>query len=97
MKECKELLETTGTWEKGMEHIPTQRPKGTNPADTLISDCEGIIFVFVSTNEVSGDPLCKKQIQAFNLGCFSYSSAGKESACNARDPGLIPRSGRSPG
>ena len=80
-----------------MEHIPTQPPKGTSPADTLISDCEGMIFVFVSTNQVSGDPLCKKQIQAFNVGCFSYSSAGKESACNARDPGLIPRSERSPG
>ena len=25
------------------------------------------------------------------------SSAGKESACNARDPGSIPGSGRSPG
>ena len=28
---------------------------------------------------------------------FPGSSAGKESACNAGDPGLIPRSGRSPG
>ena len=28
---------------------------------------------------------------------MSCSSAGKESACNARDPGLIPGSGRSPG
>ena len=27
---------------------------------------------------------------------FPDSSAGKESACNARDPGLIPGSGRSP-
>ena len=27
---------------------------------------------------------------------FSYSSVGKESACNAGDPGLIPVSGRSP-
>ena len=26
-----------------------------------------------------------------------YSSVGKESACNAGDPGLIPGSGRSPG
>ena len=31
------------------------------------------------------------------LLCFSYSSVGKESACNAGDPGSIPRSGRSPG
>ena len=29
--------------------------------------------------------------------CFPRSSIGKESACNARDPGLIPGLGRSPG
>ena len=29
--------------------------------------------------------------------CFPGSSGGKESACNAGDPGLIPGSGRSPG
>ena len=28
---------------------------------------------------------------------FPESSVGKESACNAEDPGLIPGSGRSPG
>ena len=28
---------------------------------------------------------------------FPGSSDGKESACNAEDPGLIPGSGRSPG
>ena len=28
---------------------------------------------------------------------FPYSSVGKESACNAGDPGLIPGSGRSAG
>ena len=28
---------------------------------------------------------------------FSGSSAGKESACNAQDPGSIPGSGSSPG
>ena len=28
---------------------------------------------------------------------FPGGSAGKESACNAGDPGLIPGSGRSPG
>ena len=28
---------------------------------------------------------------------FPGSSAGNESICNAGDPGLIPRSGRSPG
>ena len=28
---------------------------------------------------------------------FPCTSVGKESACNAGDPGLIPRLGRSPG
>ena len=32
----------------------------------------------------------------FNLG-FPDGSGGKESACNAGDPGSIPGSGRSPG
>ena len=31
-----------------------------------------------------------------NMG-FPDSSVGKESACNARDPGLIPGLGRAPG
>ena len=29
--------------------------------------------------------------------CFPHSSVGKESSCNAGDPGLIPGSGRSTG
>ena len=37
----------------------------------------------------------------FDMVCpiagFPGNSAGKESACNAGDPGLIPGSGRSPG
>ena len=32
-----------------------------------------------------------------NCPGFSHSSVGKESACNAGDPGSIPGSGRSPG
>ena len=31
------------------------------------------------------------------LSDFPDSSVGKESACNAGDPGLIPQVGRSPG
>ena len=31
------------------------------------------------------------------LGCFPGGSDGKDSACNAGDPGSIPGSGRSPG
>ena len=36
------------------------------------------------------------QLSNFHLG-FPHSSVGKESACNAEDPGLIPRLGRSLG
>ena len=32
-----------------------------------------------------------------NWGCVPSSSAGKESTCNAGDPGSIPGLGRSPG
>ena len=40
--------------------------------------------------------------EEINFGVFIYlgfpgSSDGKESACNTRDPALIPGSGRSPG
>ena len=45
---------------------------------------------------------CSRYLFSFNLcradkGGFPGSSAGKESACNAGDPGSIPGSGRSPG
>ena len=37
------------------------------------------------------------RILSFKNRGFPDSSVGKESACNAGDPGLIPESGRSPG
>ena len=40
------------------------------------------------------DCICSLVLAAFG---FSDSSVGKESSCNARDAGLIPGSGRSPG
>ena len=45
---------------------------------------------------------CKFQFLTFSILCDSFkgfpgSSAGKESTCNAGDPGSIPGSGRSPG
>ena len=39
----------------------------------------------------------KNEILYKILGGFPGSSVGKESTCNARDPGLIPGLGRSPG
>ena len=38
-----------------------------------------------------------RQLIRLNSNCFPYSSVGKESACKAKDPGLIPGSGRSAG
>ena len=35
--------------------------------------------------------------ELYMTGDFPYSSDGKESACNARDPRSIPEWGRSPG
>ena len=86
-------------WDLGERHgtySPTASKKN-QPCDTLISDCERTIFVFVLTNQVSGNPLCRRQKQAFNLGCFPCRSAGKKSTCDARDCYSIPRLGRSPG
>ena len=36
-------------------------------------------------------------MDTFQLFGFLSGSEGKDSACNAEDPGSIPRSGRSPG
>ena len=49
-------------------------------------------------NLISGSelPLLWENICGIITG-FPHSSAGKESACNAGDPGSIPGSGRSPG
>ena len=38
-----------------------------------------------------------KKVSLSLLQGFPSGSDGKASACNARDPGLIPGSGRSPG
>ena len=40
--------------------------------------------------------LARKVLSTENMG-FPCGSAGKESACNAGDPGSIPGLGRSPG
>ena len=42
------------------------------------------------------DPLETRKA-THSRGVFPGSSSGKESTCNAGDPGLIPGSGRSPG
>ena len=43
--------------------------------------------------------VCKNTYMCRYNVCMDFPgiSAGKESACNAGDPGLIPESGRSPG
>ena len=41
--------------------------------------------------------ISKLSFKSWYPSLFPYSSDGKESACNARDPGSIPGSGKSPG
>ena len=43
------------------------------------------------------NPLCTAFSHSLNLEGIPCGSDGKESACNARDPGSVPRFGRSPG
>ena len=45
----------------------------------------------------NGIPLSQKKVWNLTIWGFPGGSDGKESACNARDPGLIPGLGRSPG
>ena len=56
-------------------------------------------FVVIHTVKVFG--MVNKEVDVFlELSCFFYSSAGKESSCNARDSGdagLISELGRSTG
>ena len=52
-----------------------------------------------SNSPTSGGYCRKFQFNLNALGrqhCFPHSSVGKESVCNAGDPGLTPGSGRSP-
>ena len=53
-------------------------------------------FLFVCFENASLAQMGVWVFLCFNY-CFPGSSVGKESACNAGDPGSIPRSGRSPG
>ena len=44
---------------------------------------------------ITAKPKKEKKKKEISSIYFPHSSVGKESACNAEDPGLIPRSGRS--
>ena len=50
----------------------------------------------LQVNPLQSEPPVKPNEAIFRRG-FPGTSAGKESACNAGDPGLIPGSERSPG
>ena len=60
------------------------------------STCEGVLFLFRSLSGAEVPVLCLFFCPT-RLQVFLGNSAGKESAWNAGDPGLIPRLGRSPG
>ena len=49
----------------------------------------------IYTHTLTYSHTCQKIDPSFMI--FPHSSVDKESACNARDPGWIPGSGRSPG
>ena len=68
---------------------------GVTKCLTWLSDWTGLNWAGLWGNgrEVSSNKIrCKHPVH-----CFPAGSDGKESACNARDPGLIPGSERSPG
>ena len=48
-------------------------------------------------SETGNNQMLKMSFSMWSCQDFSDSSVGKESACNAGDPGLIPGSGKSPG
>ena len=51
----------------------------------------------MSLTHTPADEKTSMHLLLVDLGGFPDSSVGKESACNAGDPGLIPGLGRSPG
>ena len=60
--------------------------------------CSGSWVLHKDTDPDGPCILCPSQVwQCALLEGFPCSSVGKESACNAGDPGSIPRLGRSPG
>ena len=85
-KKCQGLLETARSWERGRMWILPQSPEENSTTDTLILDPwspELTAFCFWS-------PM---------VTCWGLPGGSdcKESACNAGDPALIPRSERSLG
>ena len=73
------------------QQLPFLQPLGT----TVLSVCMNLPILGIShkRNHTVFVLLC---LASFSWG-FPSSLVGKESACNARDPGSIPGSGRSPG
>ena len=72
---------------------PGMEPRRLHPHSQSLYTCSWIISTIIN---IISDPrhIC------IVLNCspgFPGSSAGKESACNAGDPGLVPGLGRSPG
>ena len=60
------------------------------------SEKAGLKFNIQKTNILASSPITWWQIEGEKV-VFPHSSVGKESACNAGDPGSIPGWGRSPG
>ena len=61
------------------------------------TDWYALVYLKPSFIDLKNDTPPEDRILPYIIGAFRGGSAGKESACNAGDPDLIPGSGRSPG
>ena len=72
----------------------------TLPDSSVLGISQAKILEWVATPSSRGSSWPRDGTQVSCVSCimgFLHSSVGKESACNAGDPGLIPASGRSAG
>ena len=79
---------------KGCEHNKAQRLGKHNKGKVR----EGFLEEVIPELNLEGKRNCYAKTHVCNstVGCFPGGSAGKESACNAGDLGLIPGLGKSP-
>ena len=63
----------------------------------MYAEIERVLMLPTSCMHYTSPLTYHLMVLSYGLMGFSGSSAGKESACNSRDPGLIPVLGRSAG
>ena len=77
--------------ERGPTRALVRLTRRLNSASIVLVD-----FTLKKNELFSTVVLRQLNVGAFEVVGFPHSSVGKESACNAGDPGSIPGSGRSP-